>query len=97
MFLCQVFNLIEGESPHIDVVEDARQKYSFCLNFLYDFSQLWISASLIHRLFDTLQYTRQPFLRRSKELNGQDGRRVETRSPEPIRPTGSFADRDMRL
>lgn len=34
---------------------DAQQKYSLCLNTLYDFSQLWISASLIHRLFETLQ------------------------------------------
>lgn len=95
IFLCQIFHLIEGESPHPEIVEDARKKYSLCLNFLYDFSQLWVSASLIHRLFDTLQCTRQPFLHRGKESKGRDGR-VETGPPGSVRLTSDFDDRDMR-
>lgn len=55
LFNCLIFFLIEGQSPDADVHRDAQQKYSLCLNALYDFSQLWISASLIHRLFETLQ------------------------------------------
>jgi hypothetical protein len=26
-----------------------------CLHMLYEFSQLWVSASLVHRLFEALQ------------------------------------------
>ncbi|KAH8810614.1 fungal-specific transcription factor domain-containing protein [Xylogone sp. PMI_703] len=55
LFNCLIFCLIEGQSPHAEVRNYAQQKYSLCLNTLYDFSQLWLSASLIHRLFEALQ------------------------------------------
>jgi hypothetical protein len=48
---------VEGESPDVETRNYAQQKYTLCLNALYDFSQLWLSASLIHRLFEALQPT----------------------------------------
>ncbi|UPK95757.1 hypothetical protein LCI18_006692 [Fusarium solani-melongenae] len=48
-----------GQSPNDEVRRDAQTKYSLCLHVLYEFSQLWVSASLIHRLFETLQANMQ--------------------------------------
>ncbi|KJR80511.1 uncharacterized protein SPSK_10615 [Sporothrix schenckii 1099-18] len=59
LFNCLLFFLIEGHlagaSNNTAVRDDARRKYTLCLNQLYEFSQLWISASLVHRLFEALQ------------------------------------------
>ncbi|OAL17361.1 hypothetical protein AYO22_11728 [Fonsecaea multimorphosa] len=55
LFLCQIFHMMEAQEHNPVVTEDAQRKYTLCLNTLYDFSQLWISASLIHRLFEALQ------------------------------------------
>ncbi len=55
LYNCLIFFLIEGQSPREEVRRDAQTKYSQCLHILYEFSQLWISASLTHRLFETLQ------------------------------------------
>ncbi|CAK7223149.1 hypothetical protein SCUCBS95973_005080 [Sporothrix curviconia] len=59
LFNCLLFFLIEGHlagaSNSTAVRDDARRKYTLCLNQLYEFSQLWISASLVHRLFEALQ------------------------------------------
>lgn len=59
LFNCLLFFLIEGHlasaSNNMAVRDDARRKYTLCLNQLYEFSQLWISASLVHRLFEALQ------------------------------------------
>ncbi|OIW22563.1 hypothetical protein CONLIGDRAFT_697198 [Coniochaeta ligniaria NRRL 30616] len=52
IFNCLIFFLVEGQSLNADVRRDAQRKYSMCLNVLYDFSQIWVSASLIHRLFN---------------------------------------------
>ncbi|KAF2095552.1 hypothetical protein NA57DRAFT_44441, partial [Rhizodiscina lignyota] len=59
VFNCLIFFLIEGQSLNEEVRKDARNKYSLCLNVLYEFSQLWVSASLIHRLFESLQGSMQ--------------------------------------
>lgn len=58
LFNCLLFFLIEGHlsvANNSAVRDDARRKYTLCLNQLYEFSQLWISASLVHRLFEALQ------------------------------------------
>lgn len=55
LFNCLIYFLIEGQSPSSEVRRDAQSKYSSCLHILYEFSQLWVSASLVHRLFETLQ------------------------------------------
>ncbi|KAL2209404.1 hypothetical protein CC79DRAFT_1367587 [Sarocladium strictum] len=55
LYNCLVYFLIEGQSPIEDVQRDAQRKYSMCLHILYEFSQLWVSAALTHRLFETLQ------------------------------------------
>lgn len=47
--------MIEGQSPNVAAREDAQAKYSLCLNVLYDFSHIFVSASLIHKLFEGLQ------------------------------------------
>ncbi|KAH6670253.1 fungal-specific transcription factor domain-containing protein [Plectosphaerella plurivora] len=55
LFNCLVFFLIEGQSTRAETRRDAQSKFSQCLHVLYDFSQLWVSASLVHRLFEALQ------------------------------------------
>ncbi|KAF5010125.1 hypothetical protein FDECE_3711 [Fusarium decemcellulare] len=59
LFNCLIFFLIEGQSPNDQVRRDAQAKYSMCLHMLYEFSQLWVSASLVHRLFEALQANMQ--------------------------------------
>lgn len=72
LFNCLIFFLIEGQSLDAGVRRDAQQKYSLCLNALYDFSRLWISASLIHRLFETLQaHMYQPRQQDPSSFSGQ--------------------------
>lgn len=87
LFNCLIFFLIEGQSLNADVRRDAQQKYSLCLNALYDFSQLWISASLIHRLFETLQaHMHQPLPKQqhtSPFPGGGGGGGAEWQSPLP--------------
>jgi hypothetical protein len=59
LFNCLIYFLIEAQSLNNEVRRDAQTKYSLCLNMLYEFSQLWVSASLIHRLFESLQANMQ--------------------------------------
>ncbi|KAH7072088.1 fungal-specific transcription factor domain-containing protein [Paraphoma chrysanthemicola] len=68
IFNCLIYFLIEGQSLNSDIRRDAQHKYSQCLNVLYEFSQLWVGASLIHRLFDGIQATVQLPCNRSGTL-----------------------------
>ncbi|KIW13021.1 hypothetical protein PV08_08208 [Exophiala spinifera] len=55
LLYCLIYCKIEAESPRSEVRAYARQKYSICLNALYDFGQLWVSASYLHTVFEALQ------------------------------------------
>jgi hypothetical protein len=68
LFNCLVYHMLEGQATDPTVVEDAQRKYTLCLNTLYDFGQLCVSASLIHRLFDALQTSRKLFSPRKARI-----------------------------
>ncbi len=81
LFNSLLFFLVEGHLPGQAVRDDARHKYTLCLNQLYEFGQLWVSASLVHRLFEALQ---------GSLLQGSlfPGRSVELRGLGPSRSPG---------
>lgn len=72
--------MLEGQTGNPEVVIEAQRKYTLCLNALYEFSRLWISASLVHRLFEALQTGIKPFdsYRRRNSTSSVPGSTIPT-------------------
>jgi len=87
LYNCLIFFLIEGQSPREEVCRDAQSKYSQCLHILYEFSQQYISASLTHRLFETLQAHMQ--ISRPVHSGGASSSSASTSSVLPAEPFGT--------
>jgi hypothetical protein len=82
-----IYYMVEGQSSDVAVVEDARKKYTFGLHILHDFSQMWLGASLVHRLFEAIQFSADLFSRPRPKAGDGDASDSELLEPLPY-PTG---------
>lgn len=77
--------MVEGQSSDGLVIEDARKKYTFGLHILHDFSQMWLGASLVHRLFEAIQLSTNLFA--APSANPRDA--SEALTLPPLYPDGT--------
>ena len=90
--------MIEGQAANPDIVREAQRNYTLCLNALYEFSRFVISASLVHRLFESLQSNTRLFdpLRKPESADYQSGSSVRSSDiATPVEVNGSVIKRSV--